>query len=365
MFKLGEKRLTCPIIPDLINLIDAIPDAIIIADRYGHIRFINPAAERLFGYSHDQLIGQDIEILVPKKDHDAHKAHREAYMAKPDRRRMGTLGGIYGVRADGTEFPIDVSLGYADTELGRVVIATIFDQTERRRREEMKEAFIATMSYELRTPLTTIMGSLGLVVGGAAGSLPDRAATLLKIANENSQRLLSLLNEILDFKKLESGEMEFYMTRIDVRALIDREIKANQGLAESCGLLLQFDPGDVDCTVEADAGRLAQAVDNLLSNAIKYSDRGSEVVVAVEKRDGMIRISVRDHGPGIPVEFADRIFEKFTQVDDSDARQRGGAGLGLNIVKVIVEQFHGQVDFEPAPGGGTIFYIMLPQWVKP
>ena len=365
LFNFSARRLIFPTIPDLLRVIDAIPDAIVITDVDGRIRFINPAVEKLFGYSRDQLIGQSVEILLPKKYRDAHKVQRAAYTAKPEQRPMGNGMEFAALRADGTEIPVGVSLGYADTQSRRVLIATIQDRTERHQREKMKEEFIATISHELRTPLTSIMGSLALVVAGAGGILPDSAAGLLKIASANCKRLLTLVNEILDFEKLESGQMAFDMKRVDVRALIDQEIKANQGLAELCGLLLQFDRGDADSAVLADAGRLAQAVDNLLSNAIKYSPRGSEVVVAVENQDGLIRITVRDHGQGIPVEFADRIFEKFTQADASDARQRGGTGLGLSIVKDIVERLHGQVGFEPAPGGGTVFYIMLPRWEQP
>ena len=365
LFNFGASRLIFPTIPDLLRVIDAIPDAIVITDVDGLIRFINPAAEKLFGYSRDQLIGECVDILVPKKDRDAHKVHREAYIANPEQRSMGNGMEFDAVRADGTLFPVGVSLGYADTQSRRVVIATIQDQTERHQREKMKEEFVATVSHELRSPLTSIMGSIALVTAGAAGILPDSAAGLLKIASANCKRLLSLINEILDFAKLESGEMEFDMKRVAVCPLISQQIKAIEGSAELCGVSFQFDCGDEDSAVLADAGRLAQAVDNLLSNAIKYSPRGSEVVVAVENRDDMICITVRDHGQGIPVEFTDRIFEKFTQVDASDARQRGGTGLGLSIVKNIVERLHGQVGFEPAPGGGTIFYIMLPRWQQP
>jgi len=283
-------------------------------------------------------------------------------MAKPKLRPMGTGLDLCAARADGTEFPVDVSLGFIDTESGRMVIATIQDRTELRRRAQMKEEFIATVSHELRTPLTSIMGSLGLVAANAAGVLPDSAARLIKIAHANGQRLQRLVNEILDFEKLESGKMAFNMKPVDVRALIDQEVEATQGFAERYGVLLKFDHGNADGAVLADADRLAQVVDNLLSNALKYSPRGSEVVAAVENRDGMVCISVRDHGRGIPVEFKDRIFEKFVQVDASNARKSGGTGLGLSIAKDIVERLNGQIGFEPAPGGGTVFYVTLPRW---
>ena len=358
----GAVNSARPTLTDLPSLIDAIPDTVVVTDRDGRIIFVNAAVEKHFGYSRDQLIGQDVDVLVPKKDHSVHMAHRAAYMAKRAARAMGTGLALRGVRADGTEFPVDVSLGFADTESGRMVIATIQDRTEQHWRERMKDEFIATVSHELRTPLTSIMGSLALVAGGAAGTLPEPAARLINIANANSQRLACIINEILDIEKLESGKMAVDVKPIDVRALIEGEIAAIEGFAQRYGVRIRFDRGIADGMVQADANRLAQVVNNLLSNAVKYSPRGTEVVVGIENRDGMVRISVRDHGRGIPEEFKDRIFEKFVQVETNDARQRGGVGLGLSIVKEIVERLGGEVGFEPALSGGTIFYVTLPHY---
>jgi signal transduction histidine kinase len=243
-----------------------------------------------------------------------------------------------------------------------MVIATIQDRTEQHRHEQMKKEFIATVSHELRTPLTAIAGSIALIASGTAGALPDAVVRLLKITSANCQRLICLVNEILDFAKIESGTVIFDLKPVDIRALVEQEIDGIRGFAAPYGVRVRSDRGAVHSVVQADADLLAQVLNNLLSNAIKYSPRGAEVVVGVENRHGMVRLSVRDHGPGIPDEYRERVFERFVQVDAKDARQRGGAGLGLSIVKEIVGRLNGEVGFEPAPGGGTVFYVTFPRW---
>ena len=233
---------------------------------------------------------------------------------------------------------------------------------ERKRLERLKDEFVSTVSHELRTPLTSISGSLGLLVGQWAGKLPESAARLLVIAHKNSQRLVRLINDILDIEKMESGEVVFDMKRIEVCPLVEQTIEANRGFAEGYGVRVRLDPECKAVDVRADPDRLAQIVINLISNAIKFSPSGEEVVVGVKTRGETVRISVRDHGHGVPAEFRPRIFEKFAQADATDARQQGGTGLGLSIVKRIVDRLGGEVGFDDAPGGGTIFHVDLPVW---
>jgi signal transduction histidine kinase len=234
--------------------------------------------------------------------------------------------------------------------------------TERKRLERLKDEFVSTVSHELRTPLTSISGSLGLLMGKAAGILPEPARRLLEIAHTNSQRLVRLINDILDIEKLESGRVVFDFRRIEVRSLVEKTVDSVRGFAESHNVRVRI--GNTGAAVEtrADADRLAQVVTNLLSNAIKFSPADSEVVVTIEKGNDLVRISVRDHGPGIPADFKSRIFERFAQAEATNARQKGGTGLGLNIVKQIVERLGGEVCFADAPGGGTIFHVDLPIW---
>jgi signal transduction histidine kinase len=234
--------------------------------------------------------------------------------------------------------------------------------TERNRLEGLKDEFVSTVSHELRTPLTSISGSLGLLIGNAAGNLPDPVARLVSIAHTNSQRLVRLVNDILDIEKMEAGQIVFNFGRVDARALVEHAIEANRGLAEAYGVRIRLEDACAVADVRADSDRLAQVVTNLLSNAIKFSPAQDEVVVAIKKGTDFVRISVRDHGPGISVDFKPHIFERFAQADATNARRKGGTGLGLSIVKQIVDRLGGEVGFDDALGGGTIFYVELPCW---
>jgi signal transduction histidine kinase len=234
----------------------------------------------------------------------------------------------------------------------------------RNRLERLKDEFVATVSHELRTPLTSIAGALGLLTSNAVGRLPDPAPRLLAIAYTNSQRLIRLLNDILDIEKMESGKAVFNFKRVELRPLIEQTIEAMLGFAKGYNVRLRLDAGSAAVDVRADPDRLVQVVTNLLSNAIKFSPPGEEVVVAVETRNETARISVRDHGHGVPEEFKPHIFEKFGQADATNARQEGGTGLGLSIVKQIVTRLGGAVDFEDAPGGGAIFFVELSNWAQ-
>jgi signal transduction histidine kinase len=241
-----------------------------------------------------------------------------------------------------------------------MVLNSIVDIGERKRAEKLKDEFVSTVSHELRTPLTSIAGSLGLLMGNAAGQLPASAARLLAIAYKNSKRLMRLVNDILDIEKIEAGHVVFHLKHVDMRSLVEQTIEANRAFAQDFDVRMRIDDTSAAGEVFADSDRLAQILTNLLSNAIKFSPTGGEVVVAMERRGGVMRVSVRDHGPGIPEEFKPRIFEKFAQADVSDTRQKGGTGLGLNIAKQLVHQHGGEVGFDPAPGGGTIFHFEIP-----
>jgi signal transduction histidine kinase len=234
--------------------------------------------------------------------------------------------------------------------------------SERKRLERLKDEFVSTVSHELRTPLTSISGSLGLLVGKAAGILPEPARRLLEIAHTNSQRLVRLINDILDIEKLESGHVVFDLKRIEVRSLLERTVEAIKGFAEGHNVRVQIENSSAVAEVLADADRLAQVVTNLLSNAIKFSPPDNEVVVTIEKEPDLVRILVRDHGPGIPPDFKSRIFERFAQAEATNARRKGGTGLGLSIVKQIVDRLGGEVGFCDAIGGGTVFHVELPIW---
>jgi PAS domain S-box-containing protein len=241
---------------------------------------------------------------------------------------------------------------------GRTVRMTglIWDITETQRVERMKNEFVATVSHELRTPLTSIRGSLGLVSGGAAGKLPERAAALVNMALNNCERLTLLINDILDMEKLESDKQRFDVRRMDVSELVTRSLEENAGFAQS--LSVRFVTPEPPCRADilVDPSRFLQVMANLLSNASKFSPAGSVIEVTARCAQGRVRVAVRDYGKGIPPEFQSRIFQKFSQADSSDSRSRTGTGLGLAISRAIVERLGGHIAFETGPGGTTFFF---------
>ncbi|MGO9135185.1 MAG: PAS domain S-box protein [Methylovirgula sp.] len=341
--------------------VESSPNGMIMTDADGIIQLVNAHAETLFGYSREELIGQSVDLLVPASLRARHRQHRMKFISHPQTRQIGRPRELFGVRKDGTDFPAEIVINPIDTPAGPLVLSVITDITERKRMERMKDEFVSTVSHELRTPLTSIAASLGLLSRGTNMNLPDNAARLISIAQANSQRLVRLINDILDIEKAESGKMVFNTVRIDVRGLVEQAVEGSQGFASDFGIHLRFDRNSATGDVAADYDRLTQIVTNLISNAIKFSPRDEDVLVSVEASETKVRISVRDHGPGIPEHFKARVFEKFAQADATDARQKGGTGLGLSIVEQLVIRLGGEVAFRDAPDRGTIFYVDLPR----
>ena len=235
------------------------------------------------------------------------------------------------------------------------------DILQLRELEQMKSSFVSTVSHELRTPLTSVRGALGLVLGGAAGDLPPKTRDLLRIAHQNTERLIRLINDILDIEKLESGHMLLRREPCDLAGIARTTIAALDAYAAEHDVRVVLDPPPADpVVVVADPDRLVQVATNLVSNAVKFSPRGATVSVAVAMEDGTARLTVSDRGPGIPAEFQSRIFGRFQQADSSGSRSHGGTGLGLAIVQSITELHGGSVRFETSPGEGTTFVVELP-----
>jgi signal transduction histidine kinase len=243
-------------------------------------------------------------------------------------------------------------------------LVVVLDISERKRLDRLKDEFVATVSHELRTPLTSISGSLGLLMGGAVDKLPDPILRLITIAHNNCQRLVRLINDILDVEKIESGESPFDLKQVELRTLVEQVIEANRGFAQIHDVGIRLDATCPAIEVHADPDRLAQVVTNLLSNAIKFSPPGEEVTVTIGIANEAVRIGVRNRGREIPEDFKPHVFERFAQADVSDARSKGGTGLGLSIVRQIVTRLGGKVTFEDAHGGGTLFLVDLPR-LKP
>ncbi|MDB5600168.1 MAG: sensor hybrid histidine kinase [Xanthobacteraceae bacterium] len=354
---------TAKIAPEdiLKGAIEVFPFGILIVQPGGQIIFASSELERMFGYARDELVGQTVDVLVPTNLRVQHAEHRRNFAVHPEMRKANSRN-LSGRRKDGSELQVEIGLNPIQAGDGALVLAVISDISDRTRIESLKDEFVATVSHELRTPLTSIAGALGLLIGHAGGNLPGPAVRLLTIAHANSQRLVRLVNNILDMEKIESGKVVFVLKRVEVRALVTQAIESNRGFAEEYGVRIKLDAASTSGDIRADSDWLTQIVTNLLSNAIKFSPRGEEVVVAIKTQGDKVLISVRDHGHGVPDEFKPRIFEKFAQADNSDARQQGGTGLGLSIVKQIAERLGGTVRFDDAPGGGAIFSVEIPGW---
>jgi CheY-like chemotaxis protein/anti-sigma regulatory factor (Ser/Thr protein kinase) len=224
--------------------------------------------------------------------------------------------------------------------------------------DRLKSEFVSVVSHELRTPLTSIRGSLGLLASGAMGELPPDAAEMLQIATSNTDRLVRLINDILDLERIESGNEALDIRPVRAADLLADAASSVRGAAHAAGVHLEVEATDV--IVEADADRLVQALTNLLGNAIKFSDPGAEVCLDAEARGHQVILRITDHGRGIPPEMLESVFERFQQVDASDAREKGGTGLGLAIVRSIAERHGGRVEVASEVGEGSCFSIVLP-----
>lgn len=241
------------------------------------------------------------------------------------------------------------------------LVSTYTDVTDRRQAERRKNEFISTVSHELRTPLTSIRGSLGLIAGGAVGAVPQKVREMVAIAHSNSERLVRLINDMLDIEKIESGRLPFDVRPHRAEDLVLQAIQANAGYFAQYDVRATLANGVPGAVIRVDGDRFAQVLSNLLSNAAKHTPAGGEVSVTLARAGGRVRLSVKDDGPGIPEEFRSRIFGKFEQADSSDARRRDGTGLGLHIVKAIVDRLDGRIWFDSEVGIGTTFHVELPE----
>ncbi len=334
-------------------LLEAIPDAIWHIDRDGVLRDYKPPKDLFPRLPIEQYIGKRVDQVEPIQ------AGRQILQHLTE--------AVRSAEPQTFEYQLLINQTIYDREARMVPVGEndalmiVRDITDRKKMDRLKNEFISMVSHELRTPLTSIRGSLGLVAGGAAGQVSPQAKSLVNIAYKNSERLIRLINDILDIEKIESGKMVFDLKPIELMPLLAQAIEANSAYGQQFGVEFVLEKQAPGVQVDGDPDRLIQVVTNLLSNAVKFSSRGSTVDIGVSRYDSSVRVSVRDHGPGIPEEFRNRIFQKFAQADSSNTRQKGGTGLGLSISKAIVERLGGQIGYETALNEGTTFYFDLPE----
>ena len=262
------------------------------------------------------------------------------------------------IRPDGRVRDIRSRVTATPGESGMVLSGIVHDVTEQRAVERMKDEFVSVISHELRTPLTSIRGALGLLAGGALGQLSPQAQRMTDIAVGSSERLVRLINDILDVERMAAGKLTIKLATWPARDLIDAAVSEMQAMAGEAGVKLTV--REVAGSVWADKDRIAQTLTNLISNAIKFSPRETEISLSAEPDDGNVLFRIADQGRGIPTDQLDKVFDRFSQVDASDAREKGGTGLGLAICRGIVEQHGGSIWAEQVPTGGTAFLFTLP-----
>lgn len=344
----------------LTSILDNVVDAIITINESGSIESWSKGAERLFGYQAHEVLRRNVKILMPDPHQSAHDGYLRRYMQTGERRIIGTRREVEALTKDGQVVPVD--LGISEMRLGerRLFIGVVRDISARLEVERLKAGFVSTVSHELRTPLTSIAGSLGLLAGGVAGALPPKATRLIDIAKLNCERLVLLINDILDLERAETGRLDMRLEPQALLPIVREAIDLNRSYAHNFGVSIELNEAAEDGTVLVDRDRLIQVVTNLLSNAAKFSPRGGTVHVRTVKDADSVCVRVKDEGPGISPEFRQRIFQRFAQADTSDSRAKGGTGLGLSISKAIIEKLGGTIDFDSVPGQGAEFHISLP-----
>lgn len=341
-------------------ILESTNNAVITTDAQGIIKSWNRAASELFECHRTDIIGKNSAIIFSDKSKNEFSSHLKDCLSNKDKLRHADAIELEGMRSNGQTFPVEISLSSWHIEEGQFSSIVLRDITERQRMERLKSEFVSTVSHELRTPLTAIMGSLQLVISDVIGDISEEPKKMLAVAYSNSERLLLIINDILDIDKIESNKMDFTIEPVEVMSIINQAISENKSYAKRNNASIELAQSVSDKYINIDRARMLQVMSNLISNSAKFSSDNGVIKIIVTDKANSIRIAVEDTGLGISDEFKGRIFQKFAQADSTDTRAPGGTGLGLNITKSLVEYMGGKISFESEPNVKTTFFVDIP-----
>jgi protein-histidine pros-kinase len=342
-------------------LLDEHPNGVVVANEDGRIVFANRLAAELFGRPVPELVGAAVEDLMPAANRTAHRGHRRAFAERPARRPMGSGRELVAARAVGSTFPVEIALSPFETDGTTLTIAVITDITERRATEEVRDTFLGILSHELRTPVTSIYGGTQLLLN-RPNLAPAAGHEILTDVAAEAERLNRMIENLLVLARVERGADLSTPQPILLGRVVPSLVESERSLWPGVEFRVELDAGAP--VVAADGDSLGQVVRNLLSNAAKYAGRAGPIEVCTEPDPGGVALVVRDHGPGISADEAERLFELYYRAD-ATARTAPGAGIGLFVSRKLAEAMGGRLVASPCPDGGAEFRLTLPAYGDP